>query len=967
MFALAVPVAGAAVTPILSPGHTIAARLAGRQTISYRVRLLAGQCFRAILDQHDEDLVAAMLTPAGKTVERFNGFDSGQEPIWFIAPATGVYKLVVRCVEQCESVVFQLKVLDDAIAQPEDEARVQAIRAGNSGNFGEAAELWEHLGEAHFVVASLIQKGEVQHNSSDYKGACESLGAALRLSAEIHDPEEPYILNDAAMCTWRLGSADEALSLLNQALGEWRKLPTRTVGEAKTLSNQGLLYGQTGEHHKSIACYRKAISIARRLGKVVSEALSTNNLALAYLALGNVDSASRFLERSAVLFRAAGDKPRLGGALMNLGFLRLQQGRTLEARKAEEDAFALIKESKEPRAMADVLNDLGRVADAQGKPNEALDYYRQALKKYETAGYRRGVGSAMHNLGRALAAAGNQEEALSVLKDAYGRLLEVGFVDGMTATLCRIASVELERDPEDAYRRTEEAMKMIESVRGRVTSGGLRESYFATQQSCYETAIDSLMRLHAARPEEGRDILAFETAERGRARGLLDSIAEHRSDIRKGASVEMLARERTIHRNLSAQAEQIARMESPAQVQAAREGFDSLVREYELLEGEMREQNPRYAALVHPQPYGVRAIQEQLDPDTVLLEYALGDRKSYMWAVTARGVKAVELPGRAAIEANAEIVARNAAERRSAGGREAAALSAQLFSGVAELIVGKRMLIVTEGKLLNTPYASLPCPGKEKGRLGFRHEIVNLPSASALVMLRQSDTRRPELQKRIAILADPVFDSDDPRVKRRIASGGTHHLNRLVFSRREAKAIEKLVPADERKVALDFRADKAMLAGPAMANYKIIHIASHAVVDLQRPELSGIALSQVNEQGQPRDGWVRLYDIYNLNLPSELVVLSACRTASGKQVRGEGLVGMTRAFLFAGTRRVLVSLWQVDDESTAELMQRFYRKLWGSPPVRPAAALRMAQEDLAKQQRWRDPYYWAGFEMVGDW
>jgi CHAT domain-containing protein len=189
---------------------------------------------------------------------------------------------------------------------------------------------------------------------------------------------------------------------------------------------------------------------------------------------------------------------------------------------------------------------------------------------------------------------------------------------------------------------------------------------------------------------------------------------------------------------------------------------------------------------------------------------------------------------------------------------------------------------------------------------------------------------------------------------------------RLPGTRREAAAITALVPTTERKQALDFEASRVTATSEELSQYRIIHFATHGLLNSQHPELSGIVLSLVDAQGKPQDGFLRLHEIYNLKLPAELVVLSACQTGLGKEIKGEGLVGLTRGFMYAGAARVMASLWKVDDRATAELMKQFYQGMV-KDGLRPAAALRAAQVAMWKQQRWQEPYYWAAFVLQGEW
>jgi CHAT domain-containing protein len=288
---------------------------------------------------------------------------------------------------------------------------------------------------------------------------------------------------------------------------------------------------------------------------------------------------------------------------------------------------------------------------------------------------------------------------------------------------------------------------------------------------------------------------------------------------------------------------------------------------------------------------------------------------------------------------------------------------------------------------------------------------VSLPSVSVLAVLRKELRERTPAARQLAVFADPVFDKDDSRVKRgrgrRKSWSNTgqgisaHHVSkgmvstgpiinsgpaanaersldelsltdngpvigRLPFSRDEAKSILALVPAKSRMRALDFEASLANALNPQLSEYRIVHFATHGLLNSEHPELSGILLSLVDEAGRPQEGFLQLHEIYNLNLPADLVVLSACQTGLGKEIKGEGLVGLTRGFMYAGAARVAASLWKVDDVATAELMRDFYRGMLGEG-LRPASALRAAQVNMWRQKRWRAPYYWAAFILQGEW
>ena len=277
-----------------------------------------------------------------------------------------------------------------------------------------------------------------------------------------------------------------------------------------------------------------------------------------------------------------------------------------------------------------------------------------------------------------------------------------------------------------------------------------------------------------------------------------------------------------------------------------------------------------------------------------------------------------------------------------------------------------------------------------------KHEIITIPSASALSALRNVRSRREPAQGSVAIFADPVFDGKDDRV--RLAGEAVSHgppaegsasfdnvagmaltrsakevgltrgegFRRLPFSLEEAESIYSMANGKGAMKALGFRANKPTALSAEMKQYRIIHFATHGILNSEHPELSGLVLSLVDARGAPQNGFVRLFDIYNMDLNAELVVLSGCQTGLGKQMRGEGLIGLTRGFMYAGAARVIASLWRVDDAATAELMKKFYEGVL-TRGEQPAPALRRAQTWMRRQKLWSSPYYWAGFVLQGDW
>jgi hypothetical protein len=314
-------------------------------------------------------------------------------------------------------------------------------------------------------------------------------------------------------------------------------------------------------------------------------------------------------------------------------------------------------------------------------------------------------------------------------------------------------------------------------------------------------------------------------------------------------------------------------------------------------------------------------------------------------------------------------------------------------------------MIVADGALHFVPFTALPSPigaGPSIPKpLIAEHEIVHLPSASTLSVVRREVAGRQPAPRSIVVLADPVFMKDDERVKKakekEIGKDGSRidsetpvvvqsrvdrqlvkatadigidsegfFVPRLPGTRREAEKIVALVATPERRLALDFAASRDTATSPELSQYRYVHFSTHGLLNSVHPELSGVVLSLVNERGEAQDGFLRAHEIYNLRFRAELVVLSACQTGIGKEIRGEGLLSLTRGFMHAGAPRVLVSLWDVSDSGTTELMVRFYHGML-KEGMRPAAALRAAQVSLMNDKRWASPYYWASFTLQGEW
>jgi CHAT domain-containing protein/tetratricopeptide (TPR) repeat protein len=988
----------------IRPGQSIRARTAGQQH-TFGIRLEPGQSVRVLVDQHDADLALQVRAPDGDALWGVDARERGVESATIVAAESGVFTIDVRMPnppigtdtpydvrietpphpvtardrlrQQAESLVSEGRRLASDASTGQRQTALDRLRA--------ALPLWRQIDDAAAEAATLAKIGDVRHKRGEFEDAKAAYLQSLTLSEQIGDRRQiGELLNNIGVSDWRRGLLTDAMHSLDRALEEWRSLPL-PAGEAATLVNQGNLFFESGDYQEALERYLSALKIFQQRADAKSEAYALNNIGVTYRALGDFDTARRYLSLSLPRFRAAGEVRGEGRALVRLSQIQLARGDVKEATASAENALAVIRRAADPVAEADVFDLFGQIASKASDPQKALADHTQALARYRASGSRLGEATALHNLGTVLGSLGDTAQARDVLTDTLRIRHDAGLRDAEAATLHQIALVEWRAgNLLQAASRLRSALALAEDVRGRVAEGYSRTTYFAAHQEYFATYLELLMQLHA-RDRSGMFAReAFDTAERMRARTLLDVLEESPADVRQSVDPALLRRERSQRHELNFWSYRLAALADTkgAKDEAARvtARIGDLLAEYRETQGRIRAARSRDAALTSPPPLTVQVVQrEVLDPDTLLLRFFLGERRSYVWLITRRSLRVVALPAKAEIDRAAyrvyELVSR---KRLPSNGREllegyeraAQQLSTMMLDPIAPYLRGQRLLVISEGALQLVPFAALPAPGTGAPLIAT-HEIVMLPSASTLAALRRQSGRRAPASKALAVLADPVYESNDPRVARRVSNGSASpdapSMARLPFSRFEGSTILGLVPPAQSHAAFGFDASREAVIGPGLLDYRIVHIAAHAIADPAHPELSGIVLSLVDPSGAPRDGVLRLHDIVDtVKLRADLVVLSACQTAVGQDVPGEGVMGLARGFFAAGTTRVVASLYKVEDEATAELMRAFYEAMLGRARLSPAAALRVAQMKMHAQPRWRDPYWWSAFVLMGE-
>jgi len=828
----------------------------------------------------------------------------------------------------------------------------------------------------------IYARGEVRAALDCYR---EALALFQRLG---ESGEVASVLNNIGFAAYSLGEPGPAAESYQQAL-DIRRANGDRAGEAQVLNNLAVLARSLGEIDDALADYAAAREILASLHDRRQEASALNNLGVAYRSLGEVERARVYLDQALELRRQVEDRRGEVITLDNLGLLELDQGEPARAIDLFRRALALASKGS-PRDEGTAHGYLGEALLAAGRPAESIAELDRALTLHRAAEDRVSEARSERRKGEALAASGRAAEAIPLLDQALAATRSLGDRVGEAAVLTARARVRRDSGQLDVAR--EDAVAAVaagESLRTRL-GPELQASWLGSRREADEILVDVLMRLDAAHPGQGFDRAALEASERARARTLLDVVRESGSPVRNAVDPALAAQHRDLERRLALKADRrqslLARGQRDAAGQRDAKALDleteQIRADLDRLDIEIRRQDPHYAALVQPGAAGAATaaeIQTLLDDGTLLLEYSLGRERSTLWIAGPSSLRAVTLPGREEIEKAArafhEVLSRPPNPGEGSRLQAGAALSRLLLGPAAADLKNRRLAIVADGALHYIPFDVLPEPGQEDEPILARHEVVELPSASVLSAQRRELGQRPPAPRLAVVLADPVFQGDDPRVTRKkepaaaSAPRGDHPevlFGRLYFSRREAQAISATAAAGTVTTALDFAANRGFALSGSLRDYRYIHFATHGVFDADRPGLSGLELSRFDAEGHPEEGFIGLRDLYGLDLAADLVVLSGCRTALGREVRGEGLLGLTRGFLYAGARRVVASLWAVDDQATAELMAGFYRGLWAER-LRPAEALRQARLALIRKRRYRDPFYWGAFVLQGDW
>jgi CHAT domain-containing protein len=876
---------------------------------------------------------------------------------------------------------------------------------------------------SHAYAEAYSHMAEVIYARGDMLKARNYFNRARELLADDRKGKARTHLFAGYIAGGSTGQPDKAIDEISTALTLYQATGDK-AGEGLALIALGLFQSSKKNAGKALQLNREALKTFQTIGDRHSEALALVAIGQACEAGGDWEAALQNYENASERFEKIGALDFAIAAVYKIGAVELANKHLEQALVYYDRALSLSRTGKKHRLEALALEGIALVYDAQGRTEDAIKQYRSVQQFYENTSDVRGQAVALNNYGDFLLKLGQKHEALEAYQRALPLSRQLGDNSTLLTTLYNLSRAHLGLGHfETALAIIKDSINTIEQLRDNAGSPDLRALYFAVVKKHYDLWVAILMQFDRVEPGKGYDVQALLVSDQSRARSLIDLLSRQPADSSADVSPEILEHERELRGLISAQAQYQMELrlsgKNPDEVAEVSNEVAQLRAEYQEVEAQLWKQTPKLDSVRSYAPTSLKQVQDELrDPNTMLLEFALGDEHSYLWAVTANSFQSYELPPRRPIEEAARQVlsfmsARQAPVETIKGDyaafiqaadeafpEKARELSQMLLGPISAELGHKKLLISTEGALQAVPFDALPAPGAAStgplnqdafadSLLINTNEISFSPSISTLRAIRSEKKNTGSPDRTVAVIADPVFSTNDERVRSApvapivadasssdqqgdgfaqrglpgLLRGGT--LSRLAYSATEADAITAAAPYGTSMIVKGFAANRETLMSSRVGEYQILHFATHAFLDTEHPELSGIVLTMVDPKGLRQNGVMPLQDVYSLKLSSELTVLSACQTALGKDISGEGFMGLTHSFLSAGSKSVVASLWKVDDRATANLMTRLYESLL-QQGMSTGAALREAKLKTMREKQWRAPYFWAGFVLQGE-
>ena len=1004
----------------LHPNVPITRQFKSGERHLFSIEAREGEALEIVADKKAVDVGLTAYSPLNEKISVSNAPDgfTGRESLFLIADRTGKYQIELSSKRPGNFTgEFTITLINQSSAKDIDAERAAAMKLlgdarellyGSENRVEKAAAAiakletarasFEKLNDLQNQANALFHIAYITGNEfGSEQAAAQNYEKALEIWRKIDDDAGRAIcLTHAANEIRDGGDYEKSLIYLNEALSLNKKLNDQR-GEAVTLSFLCRWYNNKGEFQKGFETCRESLRLNADADPL-SDYTTYSNLAALYENTGDFENSLANYRRSAQRIALVSDflNPiRLANVKGNTGVILSLQKKYAEAVPYFLEAVAVSEAVKRPIYAAYYLAQLSENFLITEQPAKALEYAEKSLDIYrKVAPHKRQV--ALNIAGKSYAALGQTEKARQLYAEALTVNRQNKDPYAEADTLYNLAQLEkIVGNLDAAQQNINQAINISEILRAELLGKNQRSSYLAILKRYYELNIELQIALYEKTGDERFSEKAWQNQEKIRARSLFENYVESGFDLNETASKKFFTDEQKLLKSIAEAAlkrDEAARMKDSAAQKTLESNLQKAFDDYDIFQEEARRHNPQFSAVSQPRDFSFADAQKLLDENTVFLEFSTGEKQSYAWLIGRNSVKLAKLPPRdsinqAAREFYAALTDRDATNEAVSIEKSVRLSKLVLQSFAADLSKIKRIIIIADGSLQLVPFAALTVSPNEFQPLAGSLEIVNAPSFSSLVYQKESQINRSKSpDKRLAIFADPIFQDDDERfgtagnqrrknapttteeekkLAQTLRDFGIERLTRLPFTSIEAKEIAKFAP-QQTVLALGANASRGKFLNGDFNSYKILHFATHGFLNQSNPDLSGLILSLYDEKRRSQNGFLRVIDLYSLKLNADLVVLSACQTGLGKEVDGEGIIGLTRSFMFAGASSVVSSLWKVEDAATAELMKRFYRAMLVENQT-PSAALRTAQNEIRAIPRWRSPNNWAGFTLTGDW
>jgi len=821
------------------------------------------------------------------------------------------------------------------------------------------------------VADSLFAMGtSIRGNAADRDKAIRYYQQALDLYKEIGDERgEGEILGGLGLIYSNNKDYQAAMPYYEEALKVREKVDDKFL-MGNSLNSIGVIYNNLQNYPQALFYYDKAEALRKEISDLPGLTRTQSLKANSYLALGEMlnnsgkyPEALENLEKALQINKNLNAKSGIGDVLNQMGFVYSNLGEYDMAVEKISEAAGLMKEENNTTGLAGAYNHLGIILQMSGKFEKASEYFNNSLKIYEQANDQKNIVGVLSNLGTLLfdtkdyiKAEEYHNKALQISREIKNKELEVNcllnlandqtllekYEEAMSNYKSGILIAQSLNSPDliwrlvggeaeyyekkgeydKAVQLNDSALKILEGIRSTLQSEDQKASYMARERFAYEDVIDMLSGFHEKNKTKGYDILAFQYAERSKSRVLLELLTESVANSNKG-------------------------------------------------NGQKSE------SLKYPEPVSLKEAQALCpDKNTVILEYSVGDSSSCLWVLTQSAHQLFRLPGRKSLQEQIEsfrFALLNPDQTNNdfftIGGYS---LYRKLLQPAIPYLTKKSKLIIIPDGILNyLPFEVLltdnkgSVTGTSFSNLPYlvkKYPVSYVQSASVLksLLTQKSMSQADPEDRKLVAFGDPVYENANDS-----SSSSPKNFQRLEYSGNEIENIASLFKKGNADIYLRGEATEENVKREGeLKKFNYVHFATHGFIDESKPDFSSLVLTQDNNSEE--DGLLQATEIFNLNLNADLVVLSACQTGLGKLIRGEGMIGLTRAFMYAGTPTVLVSLWSVSDISTATLMGEFYKYLI-KEDLNKTDALRKAQLIMLKDEKFAHPFYWAPFVLVGNW